>query len=71
VEGIEGGILVVVWIEVGECGGEADAGRLLDRIITLQKVLAYYQLWTTLRNIGGCEVEVSPRRVSRARQNRG
>jgi hypothetical protein len=34
VEVVEGDTLVVVWIG-GERGGEADAGRLLERMITL------------------------------------
>jgi hypothetical protein len=35
----EGGVLVVVWMEAGERGGEVDAGRLFDKMITLLEVL--------------------------------
>lgn len=37
-EDVDGGTVGVVWIEGGERGGEADAGRLFDRIITLKMV---------------------------------
>lgn len=37
----DGGTVGVVWVEGGERGGETEAGLLLDRMITLYKVLVF------------------------------
>lgn len=54
-DSVEGGTLDAVWIDRGERGGEADAGRLLDKIITLRrKSVTCHILWAIF------EVKIMP-----------
>jgi hypothetical protein len=53
-DSVEGGTLDAVWIDGGERGGEADAGRLLDRMITLRRKSATCHIVWAIFEIKDC-----------------